>query len=378
MIDTLLIDCAPGETRVAVLSGDTTLEVYHHRHGVPGAGSLYRGRVGKRLPDASAVFVDIGLEKPAFMPCGATPPVEGASVDVRIVQPPRGSKGAKVAKADPKKIQSHIDPAQQELATPSCIADAEHPVALCGRLYGASLSRVIVTPNDMDRRIQTLLGSEIATEFEATSDDIFFNEGVDEAIERALEPEAPFVGGGKLIIEPTAALVAIDVDAGPLPAAQANEVAIEAVAREVRMRALAGPMIMDLIPTKGRTKLIERLKAAVSGDPVPTSVPGLTPEGRLEFNRRRLRPSLVETLLDTTGRHSSVETVAYQALRQLVRRVVADKAAVVELRCHERVVSALRERLNPAFVEAQERIKCSIALAVVTDCDASHIDIRTA
>lgn len=377
-IDTLLIDRAPGETRVAVLSGDSIVEVYHHRPGVPGAGALYRGRVGKRMPDASAVFVDIGLAKPAFMSCGATSPVEGASIDVRIVQPPRGGKGAKVAHANPKTVQTHIGQGQGELTTPSCIAEAEHPVSLSARLYGASLARIIVTPNDAGGALRSLLESESAAELESTPDDIFFDYGIDEAIEGALEPEAPFAGGGKLIIEPTAALVAIDVDAGPLPAGQANEVAIEAVARQLRLRALAGPMIMDLIPTKGRSRLVERLKAAVRLDPVPTKVSGLTPEGRLEFNRRRLRPSLAEALLDTAGRQLSVETLAYKALRQVVRRVVVDKAASVEVQCHERVAAMLRGELRPALEDAEERIKCSIALIAMSDCPATYIDIRTA
>ncbi len=61
-IDTLLVDRGPGETRVAALAGNHVIEVYHHRIGLPAAGALYRGRVGKPLPGAQAVFVDIGLE----------------------------------------------------------------------------------------------------------------------------------------------------------------------------------------------------------------------------------------------------------------------------------------------------------------------------
>lgn len=377
-IDTLLIDRAPGETRVAALAGDAVVEVYHHRSSVSAAGAIYRGRVGKRLPDASAVFVDIGLALPAFMACGTPPPVEGATVDVRIVQPPRGSKGAKVAKANPAVIQNLTEQLPADSVAPVCLAEAEHPITMCGRLYGDTLTRVVVTPHDTDRAVRTLLGSDVDVEFEITPEDIFFASGVDEAIEQALTPNAPFAGGGKLIIEPTAALVAIDVDAGPLPAAQANAAAIESVAREIRLRALAGPMIVDLIPAKGRTKMAARLKVAVQSDPVPTTVSGLTPEGRLELNRRRLRPSLKDTLLDSSGRQPSVEAVAYEALRHLVRLAASDKSTAITLNCHERVAAALRGALKSAFDAAERRIKCSIALSVVPECAVSHVDIVTA
>lgn len=377
-IDTLLVDRGPGETRVAALSGESVVEVYHHRHGVAGAGALYRGRVGKRLPDASAVFVDVGLAQPAFMPCGRVPPVEGATVDVRIVQPARGTKGAKVTEADRALVDAAIDKAHRETAPPVCLAEAEHPIAKCARLYGDSLTRAIVTPNDTDSAIRTFFGSMAHLEFESRSEDIFFTFGVDEVIEQALSPIAPFAGGGKLIIEPTAALVAIDVDAGPMSASQANSTAVDAVAREVRLRALAGPMIVDLIPAKGRSSMVERLKAAVEADPVPTTVSGLTPEGRLEFNRRRVRPSLAEVLLDSSGMQPSVDAVVYQALRQYVRRAMADNMVNATLQCHERVASALRGSLRQAFDEAESRVKCSIALSVMPDCKLSQIDILAA
>lgn len=375
-IDTLLIDRGPGETRIAALANDAVIEVYHHRSGVPGAGALYRGRVGKRLPDASAVFIDIGLAQPAFMSCGSSPPVEGSVVDVRVIQPPRGTKGAKVAAADPSLVKKLEIDTQTQINPPACLAEAEHPVEMCCRLYGDTLKRVRITPNDPDHHLRQMLAPAVQIEWEVVLDDLFFEFGVDEAVEQALTPEAPFTGGGKLIIEPTAALVAIDVDAGPMTATRANAAAVQAVAREVRLRALAGPMIIDLIPSKGRSQVMDELKSAVESDPVPTRVSGFTPEGRLEMNRRRARLSLAETLLGASA-SPAVDAIAYRALRRLVRQVLADNATSVSLKGHARVVEILRNSLKPALAEAEERVKCSIALSVVPDCPLSHIDLVT-
>jgi len=378
VIDTLLIDRGPGETRVAVLSGERVVEVYHHRHGLPSAGALYRGRAGKPLPNAAAIFVDIGLEQPALLACGSDRPPEGAAVDVRVVQPPRTDKGAKVALADPALAASALEAHSGDVVPPACLSDAEHPVAFCARRYSDSLKHILVTPGDADKAIAMLIGDTLQRCLTSDAGDLFSHYGVDEAIELALDPMAPFVGGGKLIIEPTAALVAVDVDAGPMHAAAANAAALDALANELRLRGLSGPIIVDLIPTKGRTALVERFKQAVADDPVRTQVSGLTPEGRLEINRRRSRPSLADLLLEDvrTGQLSSY-AVVFDALRQCVRTGLAAGSARVTLSANQTVIAALRGPLQSALNEAEASLKAPISLQVADGVRMSYIDIVT-
>ncbi len=377
-IDTLLIDRGPGETRVAVLSAERIVEVYHHRHGFPSAGALYRGRVGKPLPNANAIFVDIGLDRPALMACGANRPTEGAIVDVRIVQPARADKGAKVALADATLVDAALEAHPGNAIPPVCLKDAEHPVAYCCRHYGSSLKQILVTPGDSDNAIATLVGDSLSGCLESESGNLFSEYGVDEIIELALDPLAPFVGGGKLIIEPTAAFVAVDVDAGPMSATNANAAAVDALASEIRLRGLSGPIIVDLIPTKGRAALVERFKQSVADDPVRTQVSGLTPEGRLEVNRRRSRSSLADLLLDDSRTaQPSCYAVAYEALRQCVRSGLAAGSARVDLRAEETVVAALRGPLQPALKEAEAALKTSLSLQVADGARISYIDIVT-
>jgi ribonuclease G len=361
-IDRLLVDRGPGETRVAAMDGDRVIEVHHHRHGQPGAGALYRGRVGKPLPDASSVFVEIGLDRAAILPCGGNPPAEGSVVDVRIVQPPRGGKGAKVASADPAAVAT-----ASALGTvpsgPGVIAAAQHPVAWCAGVYGETLNCITVTPHDVDGAVKAMVESMIAVDTWQDSEDLFEHFGVDAAIECGLEPATPFPGGGTLIIEPTAALTAVDIDAGPMPASKANAAAIDALALELRLRAIAGPVIVDLIPSPGRAALVDRLAQAVAGDPVSTRVSGLTPEGRIELNRRRLRPSLADLMLEASGAgRPSLEEVAYGALRRCVRDGLKAKAVAMTLKAHGDVVTLLRGQLRPALDEAESVLKMSIAL----------------
>ena len=365
-IDTLLVDRGPGETRIAAMAGDQVIEVHHYRHGDPGAGAVYRGRAGKALPDASAVFVEIGLDRPALMPCGGKPPPEGRFVTVRIVQPPRGEKGAKVALAESAKASVSAPPSGPGKGPgtgPGVIIPAQHPVAWCAGVYADSLSRAIVSPHDGDGVMAAMVGPGVSVDPWQDPGALFEAFDVDTAIEQALEPNVPFAGGGKLIIEPTAALTAVDVDAGPMPAAKANEVAVDTLARELRLRVIAGPVIVDLIPSRNRAALVERLSQAVAADPVPTRVSGLTPEGRIELNRRRLRPSLTDLLLDgPLSAVPSVEAVAYGALRHGVRGGLKAKSARLSLRAHADVVALLQGRLRPALDEAESVLKMPITL----------------
>jgi len=374
-IDTLLVDHGPGETRVAAISGECVIEVYHHRHDLPSAGALYKGRVGKPLPNANAIFVDIGLERPALMACGPNRPPEGSPVAVRVVQPPRSEKGAKVAPADAAMVKSALEGHTGSAEPPVCLQAAEHPVAFCARVYGGGLKKVIVTPGDPDKKIAGMVGD---IRVQTDTGDLFLQYGVDDAIEQALDPIASFAGGGKLIIEPTAALVAVDVDAGPMSAPAANTAAINALAREVRVRGLSGPIIVDLIPAKGRNALVDKFKQAVADDPVRTQVSGLTPEGRLEINRRRSRPSLADIMLDESrSGQSSTDAIAFDALRQCVRTGLSSGSAKVLLRANDAVIAVLRGPMQGALKEAEATLKSPVTLQVTNGARISYIDIVT-
>jgi ribonuclease G len=112
--DEILINVAPGETRVAVLEQGVLQDVIVERAARRGlVGNIYRGRVARVLPGMQAAFVDIGLARTAFLhaddipsppgtAAGATPPVrdllrEGDPVLVQVRRDPLGTKGARVS-----------------------------------------------------------------------------------------------------------------------------------------------------------------------------------------------------------------------------------------------------------------------------------------
>ncbi|KAA5606466.1 hypothetical protein F1188_06265 [Roseospira marina] len=136
------------------------------------------------------------------------------------------------------------------------------------------------------------------------ADDLFEAAGVAEALDAALDPVVPLPGGGRLVIEPTAALVAADVDAGAGDARAANAQALAALPGELRLRGLAGSILMDLIPGGPRLTTADRaaLEAALAADPWPARLAGISRLGLLEVSRERRGPTLADTVSGPAGR----------------------------------------------------------------------------
>ncbi len=125
--------------------------------------------------------------------------------------------------------------------------------------------------------------------------------GVPDAIDRLTGPVA-LPGGGSVIVEPTRALVAVDVNTGgdtsPAAGLKANLAAARALPRLLRCRGLGGVVTVDFAPTpkRDRRQIETTLKAAFRTDPIETALAGWTPLGHFELQRKRERLPLSEAL----------------------------------------------------------------------------------
>ena len=123
--------------------------------------------------------------------------------------------------------------------------------------------------------------------------------GVDEMVAGLLTPRVDLTGGGHMMIEPTRALVAVDVNTGPdtSPAAslKVNIAAARDLPRQLRLRGLGGQVVVDFAPMskKDRAILDQVIKAAFKGDG-EANLAGWTTLGLYELTRKRDRLPLVE------------------------------------------------------------------------------------
>ena len=321
MIDEAVLSSGPGETRIALLDGGQVVEFVVDRGGVA-AGDVLDGRIVEIAPATGAAFVDIGEGSPAFMPKAKDLSV-GMMVPVMVTVGMRRGKGAEVKRA----------PAGAGLGRRGALARAlaSHP----------TIRTVTV---DQAAALGPARGLFRAATHRPNG---FEQSGAAEALEEALAPRVALAGGAALIFAETEAATVIDIDGGGLPPAEANRLAIDALARQLRLRAIGGHILVDIIPTRDRNavaKLVAATRAAVAGDPAPVQVAGHTPLGMIELTRKRHGPSLAEIMLVPTGIERNSLTVALDGLRALLRETISRPGARLALAVPPRVARAIDAR----------------------------------
>ena len=157
-------------------------------------------------------------------------------------------------------------------------------------------------------------------------------------------PNVTLRSGGYLVINQTEALVAIDVNSGRATrerhieetALKTNLEAADEVARQLRLRDLAGLIVIDFIDMeehRHQAQVERRLKEALKNDRARIQVGRISPFGLLEMSRQRLRPSLFETVTQVcqhckgTGRIRSIESTALFTLRVIEDEGIKGKTA---------------------------------------------------
>ncbi len=140
--------------------------------------------------------------------------------------------------------------------------------------------------------------------FHAGSEDLFAKFGLDENLDLLLEKEVYLKGGSKITIEPTKALIAIDIDSGGNhnDILNINIEACKEALNQIRLRNLSGQIVIDLIKDRRNpdlsSKVIKNLYDIANNDSVRTRIVGITPLGNIEITRERRFASLYEVLND--------------------------------------------------------------------------------
>ena len=117
-------------------------------------------------------------------------------------------------------------------------------------------------------------------------------------IDRLASPGVPLGGGAEMYVEPTRALIAVDVNTGgdtsPAAGLKANMSAARLLPRALRLRGLGGQIVLDLapMPKKDRRGFEAALRKAFRADSVETALVGWTPLGNYELQRQRGRAPL--------------------------------------------------------------------------------------
>jgi len=217
---------------------------------------------------------------------------------------------------------------------PAALFAEEDPLpAILRDHVGDALKRVVCDNGETLTRVKNLIAKEmpnlsVTFEHHTGATGLFEAEGINEAIDGALEAETPLPDGGSLIIEQAAALTVIDVNSGGRTDGNAEHTArvvnldaVPEIARQIRLRNLCGQILIDFITMK-KEENRQAVEAAFSNllDSA-THLHGFTKLGLMELTRKRKREPLRDILTikakDTYGgRVKSPETLAFENTRR--------------------------------------------------------------
>jgi ribonuclease E len=185
----------------------------------------------------------------------------------------------------------------------------------------------------------------------------------------------PIVGlrsGGYIVINSTEALVAIDVNSGRATrernieetALRTNLEAADEIARQLRLRDLAGLIVIDFIDmeeNRNNAAVERRLKEAMRHDRARIQVGRISPFGLLELSRQRLRPSLIEASTEVcrycrgTGHVRSTESTALHVLRGIEEEGIRNRSTALNIAVPTAVALYILNNKRTALAELEQR-----------------------
>ena len=202
---------------------------------------------------------------------------------------------------------------------------------------------------------------------------------IEQQLDAMHNPEVQLKSGGYIVINPTEALVAIDVNSGKSTrernieetAVKTNIEAAEEVARQLRLRDLAGLIVIDFIDMEdGRNvrKVERRLKEAMKTDRARLQIGRISNFGLLELSRQRLRPSLLETSSQVcphcrgTGTILSTESMAMRVLRAIEEEGIRMRTSEITVRVPTQVALYILNQKRSTLVNLEARYGFQVIL----------------
>jgi ribonuclease E len=197
---------------------------------------------------------------------------------------------------------------------------------------------------------------------------LFIEEGIEEKLNQIFESEIKLNSGGYLVINPTEALVSIDINSGSSikqknvesTALNTNLEAAEEIARQIKIRDLSGLIIIDFIDmlSFGNRRMVERkLKEKCRLDRARIQIGRISNFGLLEMSRQRLRESAVKWKVELTD-----ESFAQKLLKLVELKAIVKKSKFVELKVCKKISDFLKENFveDLTFFETKNKIKIDI------------------
>ncbi|MDT7933673.1 MAG: Rne/Rng family ribonuclease [Sphingomonadaceae bacterium] len=201
---------------------------------------------------------------------------------------------------------------------------------------------------------------------------LFQRAQIETQLNAMFQPTVQLKSGGYIVINPTEALVSIDINSGRSTrehniedtALRTNLEAADEIARQLRLRDMAGLIVVDFIDMEhgGNVRRVERqMKEALKNDRARIQVGRISSFGLLEMSRQRLRTGVLEAstvhcpMCEGTGLVRSASSAALLALRALEEEAVRGRASLLTLRAGSEVAVYILNRKRTEIIELERR-----------------------
>jgi len=220
---------------------------------------------------------------------------------------------------------------------------------------------------------------------------LFARYGVEDLISKIYSPVVPLKSGGYLVINQTEALVAIDVNSGKstkernieATALKTNMEAAEESARQMRLRDLAGLVVIDFIDmdeSKNNRAVEKKLKDALAEDRARIQMGKISGFGLMEISRQRRRTGFLEgtTIVcphcEGQGRIRSVDSAALSAMRTIDMEAMQNGAGAITVKVPMDVALYI---LNEKQVHLSKlRLEWGLKVNIEIDTDLGHTEVQ--
>ena len=222
---------------------------------------------------------------------------------------------------------------------------------------------------------------------------LFYAYGVEEQLLSMHDPVVKLRSGGYLVINPTEALISIDVNSGRSTgernieetATKTNLEAATEVARQLRLRDLAGLIVIDFIDmmeSRNRRAVEKAIKDALKADRAKIQLGRISPFGLLEMSRQRLRPSISESNTvqcpHCVGRGiiRSNESMSIQMIRSIEKEASAGVWSGLRLIAPQTVALHLLNTKRDVLRSIEQRYSLTIQVLIGPDLTSSEFNLE--
>ncbi|WP_411036029.1 Rne/Rng family ribonuclease [Shinella sp. BYT-45] len=264
-------------------------------------------------------------------------------------------------------------------------------------LYNKDISEIIVAGEEGYREAKAFMKMLMPSHAKVVQPyrdvhPIFSRSGIEAQLDRMLQPQVTLKSGGYIIINQTEALVSIDVNSGRSTrehsieetALQTNLEAAEEVARQLRLRDLAGLVVIDFIDMeeKRNNRAVEkRLKDHLKNDRARIQVGRISHFGLLEMSRQRIRASVLESTMQTcphcngTGHIRSQSSVALHVLRGVEEYLLKNTTHNITVRTTPDIALYLLNHKRGTIIDYEARFGVAIIIEADAHVGAQHFAI---